>query len=85
MCSQLTAVTTSNNACMSHNCYYAHNYSLTVLVATERTVKIWDAVGGGLKRIFRNVIEADITAACLDDRERKVRYDQQTNYINYSI
>jgi hypothetical protein len=50
-----------------------------VLVATERTVKIWDAVGGGLKRIFRNVIEADITAACLDDRERKVHITRTIN------
>lgn len=31
-------------------------------------VKIWDAVGGILKSVFKGITEADITAVCLDDR-----------------
>ncbi|CAM9654658.1 unnamed protein product, partial [Phaeothamnion confervicola] len=45
--------------------------SLTIFTAMEKNVKVWDAVAGTLKRVFRDVTEADITAICLDDRERK--------------
>lgn len=31
-------------------------------------LKIWDAVGGTLKGVFKGITEADITAVCLDDR-----------------
>ena len=56
----------------SYTCDAHRQCSLTVLVAVERSVKIWDAVSGTLLRVFKNVTEADITVACLDDRERKV-------------
>eukprot|EP00752_Nemacystus_decipiens_P016546 g14788.t1 len=49
-------------ACFNHT-------SLTILTATEKTVKIWDAVGGILKGVFKGITEADITAVCLDDRQ----------------
>ncbi|CAM9168089.1 unnamed protein product [Chrysoparadoxa australica] len=45
--------------------------SLCILTVTERSVKIWDAVHGGTKRVFYNVTDTDISAVCLDDRERK--------------
>ncbi|CAM9963940.1 unnamed protein product [Ectocarpus sp. 12 AP-2014] len=51
-------------ACFNHT-------SLTILTATEKTVKIWDAVGGILKGVFKGITGVDITAVCLDDRERK--------------
>ncbi|CAM9417678.1 unnamed protein product [Scytosiphon promiscuus] len=51
-------------ACFNHT-------SLTILTAAEKTVKIWDAVGGILKGVFKGITDADITAVCLDDRERK--------------
>ena len=45
--------------------------SLTILTASERNVKVWDALLGSLKQAFANVTASDISAACLDDRQRK--------------
>jgi len=45
--------------------------SLTIFTTSECSVKIWDAVLGTLKRFYKNVAPADISAACLDDRQRK--------------
>lgn len=45
--------------------------SLTILSACERSVKVWDALLGSVKRHFRNIAAHDISAICLDDRKRK--------------
>jgi WD40 repeat protein len=45
--------------------------SLTIFTASERNVKIWDAVLGSLKQCYNHITNSDITAACLDDRQRK--------------
>lgn len=45
--------------------------SLTIFTASERNVKMWDAVLGSLKQSYNNIVTSDITAACLDDRQRK--------------
>ena len=45
--------------------------NLTVLVASERAVKIWDAILGTKKRTYEKIAPHDITAICLDDRKRK--------------
>ncbi|KAK7242150.1 hypothetical protein SO694_00013011 [Aureococcus anophagefferens] len=45
--------------------------SLTLLVVSDRSVKIWDAILGTLKRAYLDLSPADITAVCLDDRRRK--------------
>lgn len=48
-----------------------NDLSLTILTTSEKSVKIWDAVLGSLKRLYKNIAPADISAACLDDRKRK--------------
>lgn len=45
--------------------------SMTILTASARTVKIWNALTGTLLRVYRDVAESDITSVCLDDRQRK--------------
>ena len=50
-------------------CY--NDDSLTIFTTSERTAKVWDAILGSIKRLFRNVTSSDISAACLDDRKRK--------------
>jgi len=65
--------------------------SLTIFTASERNVKIWDAVLGSIKSSFKNITSSDITAACLDDRERKFILGQASgtvtvyNYQNGTI
>ena len=36
-------------------------------------VKIWDAKDGALLRVYRGLSHSELTSACLDFRERKVR------------
>ncbi|KAJ8600632.1 hypothetical protein CTAYLR_006915 [Chrysophaeum taylorii] len=52
---------------------FVNDVSLTIFVASDRTVKIWDAIKGTLERTFLDVVAAssEITAACLDFRKRK--------------
>ena len=38
--------------------------SLTLLVVSDRSVKIWDAILGTLKRAYLDISPADITAVC---------------------
>lgn len=52
-------------------CTCFNSTSLTILTASERNVKIWDAVIGNLKHVFKNITQSEITAVCLDDRDRK--------------
>lgn len=42
--------------------------SRLVAVLSTSFGKIWDAVGGILKGVFKGITDADITAVCLDDR-----------------
>eukprot|EP00520_Triparma_pacifica_P014822 CAMPEP_0118634720 /NCGR_PEP_ID=MMETSP0785-20121206/1698_1 /TAXON_ID=91992 /ORGANISM="Bolidomonas pacifica, Strain CCMP 1866" /LENGTH=682 /DNA_ID=CAMNT_0006525715 /DNA_START=109 /DNA_END=2154 /DNA_ORIENTATION=+ len=44
----------------------------TFITVSGKHVKIWDAAdGGGVSKVYRNLIETEITAMCLDFRERK--------------
>ena len=45
--------------------------SMTFITAAGSDVKIWDAQTGSLIRVYRNLSNTDLTALCLDDRERK--------------
>lgn len=44
---------------------------LTILTASGRSVRVWDALTGKLKSTFKDVATSDITAMCIDDRKRK--------------
>jgi len=45
--------------------------SLTIITAAGRSVKIWNAISGNVQRYYRNLAPSEITALCLDDRQRK--------------
>ena len=45
--------------------------SSTFITCSVKFVKIWDAAKGTLERVYRNLSSTDITAMCLDFRERK--------------
>lgn len=55
--------------------------SFTILTASEHTVKIWDAVLGTVKRIFKGLVASEITALCLDDRQRKFILGESSGVI----
>jgi len=59
-----------------------NSQSLTVFTASERTVKIWDAILGSVKHSFKNVTASDISAACLDDRKRKFILGESTGTVS---
>ena len=48
-----------------------NSVSLTIMVISGKSVKIWDAILGSLKTEYSNLSESDLSCACLDDRERK--------------
>jgi len=50
-----------------------NSVSLTIMTVAGKSVKIWDAVMGNLKLEYSNLSEWDISCACFDDRQRKVR------------
>jgi len=43
----------------------------TFITVSNKLVKIWDASHGSVLRVYRNLCESDITAMCLDFRQRK--------------
>jgi WD40 repeat protein len=53
------------------SCVCYNNTNLSILTTTGQTVKIWDAITGNIRNIYRGIMTSDITAVCLDDRERK--------------
>lgn len=44
----------------------------TFITAAGRNVKIWDALTGSISKVFKNIVESEITALCIDDRCRKL-------------
>ena len=52
-------------------CAVFNSVSLTVISAAGRSVKIWNALTGKVARVYRDLAASDITALCLDDRQRK--------------
>ena len=60
--------------------------TLTVMTASAREVKIWDAKDGALLRVYRELSQSELTVACLDFRERKViigDHDGQMAVLDY--
>ena len=47
-------------------------FTMTILTANKEDVKIWDALTGQLSRVYRGLAESDLTAVCLDSRQRKL-------------
>lgn len=45
---------------------------LTFVSAGSSMVKVWNALTGKPKKIFREVVQSDISSVCIDDRGRKV-------------
>ena len=45
---------------------------LSIVTAAGRTIKIWDAVTGKVKQTYRKVVATDISALCVDHRNRKL-------------
>ncbi len=45
---------------------------LTFMTAGRRDVKIWNALNGRLARVYRGLSDTEITAICLDHRQRKL-------------
>jgi len=45
--------------------------TFTFITVSNKFVKIWDATKGNVVRVYRNLCESDITAMCLDFRQRK--------------
>ena len=46
--------------------------SMSIFTACGRELKVWSALTGTLVKIHRDVSDADISALCFDDRERKL-------------
>lgn len=44
----------------------------TFITAHAKCVKIWDATTGELNSVFRDITSKEITAICMDSRERKL-------------
>ena len=64
-----------------------NSVSLTILTAAGHNIKVWDAVLGNIKVEYNNIVNSDVTAACLDDRQRKFIIGTVTGSIgvyNYS-
>eukprot|EP01105_Mastigella_eilhardi_P006752 TRINITY_DN182_c0_g1_i5.p1 TRINITY_DN182_c0_g1~~TRINITY_DN182_c0_g1_i5.p1 ORF type:complete len:991 (-),score=210.84 TRINITY_DN182_c0_g1_i5:311-3283(-) len=64
---------------------YNHT-SLTIMTAAGRDIRIWDAATGVLIKSFHGVVPEDITAVCLDSRQRKIiagTSDGSVMIINY--
>jgi WD40 repeat protein len=51
-------------------CLY-NTESGTFLTASGSTIKIWNSSTGMLERVYRNIIDQDISACCLDDSNKK--------------
>jgi hypothetical protein len=48
---------------------------------SRRDVKIWNALNGRLSRIYRGLSDSEVTAACLDGRQRKLIIGDQAGKI----
>lgn len=58
----------------------------TVTTASVRTVRVWDATSGLLRKTYGNVTDATITAMCLDGRERRLIIGDEAGVIGiYNI
>ena len=68
-----------------------NDVNLTLFVSSQKSVKIFDLILGTRKATFRNVTDAGISAACLDDRRRKFFVGTNTgqmschNYANGAL
>ena len=58
--------------------------SLTIITTSGSSVKIWNALTGKLMSVFRDMTSrgSDITAICLDDRQRKFILGDHNGFIN---
>jgi len=45
---------------------------LSFVTAGRREIKIWNALNGQLSRVFRDLCDTEVTAVCLDHRDRKL-------------
>jgi WD40 repeat protein len=55
--------------------------SNTFITAAGSLVKVWDAKNGKLSRVYRGITTTDLTAICLDDRERKFITGDHSGHI----
>lgn len=56
-------------------------FTMTMLTASREDVKVWDGLTGGLSRVYRGLAESDLTAVCLDSRQRKLFVGDQAGRI----
>ena len=60
--------------------------SLTLITATEASIKLWDAEGGRIIKVYRNLSSSQITAAALEPRKRKFAIgDHDGNISVYNV
>ena len=56
--------------------------TFTFITVSNKQVKIWDATKGNVMRVYRNLCNSDITAMCLDFRQRKFILGDHDGYLN---
>jgi len=56
-------------------------FTMTMLTANRQDVKVWDGITGNLSRVYRGLADTDITAVCLDARQRKLFVADQAGKI----
>ena len=50
-----------------------YNETLSSIITAAGTgLRLWDAASGSLVKVFRNVVQGEVTAVCLDERGRKL-------------
>jgi len=56
-------------------------FTMTMLTANAQDVKVWDGITGNLSRVYRGLADTDLTAVCLDSRQRKLFVADQAGKI----
>jgi WD40 repeat protein len=72
-------------------CLLYNSTTLSIATAHGRDVKLWSALTGKLIVVFKSLTSSDISAMCLDDRERKLIIGENCgkigvyNYLNGAL
>jgi hypothetical protein len=56
-------------------------FTMTMVTANREDIKVWDGLTGNLSRVYRGLAESDLTAVCLDARQRKLFVGDQQGRI----
>lgn len=53
----------------------------SIITISGRSIRMWSAVDGSITKEFKLIASSDVTAACLDDRQRKIIVGTQSGSI----